>query len=146
MSKLDSLFNSINNGNKEAIQDFIVSTRQYVLNTARCFVNDDNDAIDIAKKVYEKIVFNENKTKKSEDISQYLYSLVSQEAKNYSSNKLELIDLNNISTDVKVIEIDDSKYSKYYNDPKVEKVFYQNIENVNKATFVGKGKLLEIRD
>ena len=41
MSKLDSLFNSINNGNKEAIQDFIVATRQYVLNTARCFVNDD---------------------------------------------------------------------------------------------------------
>ena len=130
MSKLDSLFNSINNGNKEAIQDFIVATRQYVLNTARCFVNDDNDAIDIAKKVYEKIVFNENKTKESKDISQYLFSLVSQEAKNYSSNKLELIDLNNISTDVKAIEIDDSKYSKYYNDPKVEKVFYEAINSL----------------
>lgn len=130
MSKLDSLFNSINNGNKEAIQSFIVSSRQYVLNTARCFIDDDNDAIEIAKKVYEKIVFNKNKIENNEDISQYLYSLIRQEAINYSSNKLELVDLNNISSEIENIEVDDSKYSKYYNNPKVEKVFYETINSL----------------
>ena len=130
MSKLDSLFNSINNGNKEAIQSFIVSSRQYVLNTARCFIDDDNDAIEVAKKVYEKIIFNENNIENNEDISQYLYSLISQEAKNYSSNKLELVDLTDISNEIKSIEIDDNKYSKYYNNPKVEKVFYETINNL----------------
>ena len=127
MNKLDKLFDSINNGNRQAIQEFIVSSRQYVLNTARCIVNDDNDAIDIAEKVYEKIIFNENKINNSKDISQYLYSLVSQEAKNHSSNNLQLVNLDNISSDVESIEIDDSKYSKYYNNPKVEKIFYETI-------------------
>lgn len=131
MDKLDDLFSRINNGNKQAIQDFVVSSRQYVLNTARCFVNDDKQAIDIAKKVYEKIIFTENKFDKNE-ISKYLYSLVKEETKNYSTDKLELVDLDKISSDVSVIDIDDSKYSKYYNDPKVERVFYDTINSLPK--------------
>lgn len=130
MNKLDSLFNSINNGNKEAIQSFIVSSRQYVLNTVRCFVDDDNYAIDIAKKVYEKIVFNKNKIENNEDISQYLYTLISIEVKNYSSNKLKLVDLNNISSEIEDVEVNDSKYSKFYNNPKVEKVLYETINGL----------------
>ena len=131
MNKINGLFKQINSGNKEAINSFIVASRQYVLNTARCFVNDDNDAINIAKKVYENIIFNSTQLEK-EEVSQYLYKLIKNEADNYSSKKLELVDLSTADNKKFELEIDDNKYSKYYNDPKVERVLYDTIGNLPK--------------
>ena len=126
-----SILGKIRNGNKEAISDFIVATRQYVLNTARCFVDDDNDAISISKKVYEKIIF-DNNIIEGKEITDCLFSLISEEAKQYSSRKIELSDIDVVDTQIANIDVDESKYINYYNDPKVERVLYETINSLPK--------------
>lgn len=153
MEKINKLFNSIENGNHKAINDFIVASRQYVLNTARSIVNDDDKAIEIAEKVYERIIFNKNSIDKDENVSKYLYSIIKDVANEYLPVDIELKEIPKINSDINVFEIDDSVYADYYNNPKVERVIYETINALPKEEkeivikyYFGQESIKEIAD
>lgn len=130
MEKSFNLFTEINNGNKQAIKSFILSTRTYALNYARNIVDDDNKAIELVENAYNKIFFNE-KLNNNKDYIKCLDSAIKEAAKTYISS-VEIKDIDKVDSKIELKDIDVDKYKNYYNNPKVEKVIYETINALPK--------------
>lgn len=131
MENILNIFNEIDNGNKETIKDFIVSTRLYVLNSARSIVEDDDTAIKVAKDVYNELILS-NKHDNASDFLKSLNTRIIEISKKYSNDNVSISNIEKETSELDLSSINVNDYKEYYNNPAVEKVIFTTISALPK--------------
>lgn len=121
MKNIKEIFELINEGNREAIESFIKSSRTYVTDTARSLVNDDKLAIKIAEETYEKIIFDSSIINNSDDYISIINKTIREVADKYVDQDIEIKEIEVVNNDIALDNINTDKYKDYFNDVKLKK-------------------------